>query len=117
MLPGARSMLCMGSGHIGQDLLSDSMSSQPVLVELLWRLIAQCLMVPGLFVDPVPGKQGGLKSAQVGRQILDLAELLLVGAEGTLYLAIALGIVRPVEVVEKLQLPCRQPNGLSDISS
>ena len=36
--------------HIGQHPLSDSMFGYPVLVELYWCIIAQCLMSPHLFV-------------------------------------------------------------------
>jgi len=41
-------------------------------------------MRPHLLVDPVPGKQGSLNTAQVGEQVLDLIELVFVGTEGTL---------------------------------
>lgn len=59
-------------------------------------------------MDPVPGKQGGFQRAQVGGQIFHLIELLLVGAEGPLYLTIALWVVRPIEVVWQFEfLDCQ----------
>ena len=47
------------------------MFDQLVLVGSLRHLIAQCLMRPHLFVDPVPDEQGGLKPTQVGGQVPD----------------------------------------------
>lgn len=93
------------------------MFGQPVLVELLWCLIAQCLMRTNLFVDPVPDEQGSLNPVQVGGQVLDLIELVLVGTEGTFCLAITLGLIGSIEVVEKLQFLCGQAKGPKELAA
>ena len=56
---------CTGSRHIGQcHLLSVVLSSEPLLVELFWGAIAEGLMRADVFVDAVPGQEGGLQPAQ-----------------------------------------------------
>jgi hypothetical protein len=80
------------------------MFGQPVLVELLWCLVAQRLMGPHPFVDPVPGKQRCLKPAQIGGQLLNLVELFLVSTERAFHLPIPLRVVGPIEVVGDLKL-------------
>src|SRR3970040_1318537 len=98
------SSVCIGSGHIGQYLLSGRVSSAPILVELLWGPVAQGLVRSHSLVDVVPGQEGCLQPAQVGGQLLHLVELLLVGAEAPLNTSVTLGIVGAVEVVAQFQL-------------
>ena len=74
-------------------------------------------MRPHLFVDPVRSEQGGLKPTQDGGQALHLVELVLVGTEGTFCLAITLGLIGSIEVVEKLQFLCGQAKGPKELAA
>ena len=90
-----RGRRCTGSGHIGQDLLSSGVRVQPVLVELLGGEIAQGLVRAHGLIDSIPGQESGFQPAQVGGQFFHLVELLFVGAEAPLHLAVALRVVGP----------------------
>ena len=48
---------CVGSGDIGQDLLSSCISIQPVVIELVRGLVAQGLMGSHSLVRAVTGQQ------------------------------------------------------------
>jgi len=74
-------------------------------------------MRPYRLIDLIPDLESGLKPAQFGRQLLHLIELFLVSAEGALYSAIALRIVRPVEVMDELQLFHLRPKVLQELSA
>jgi hypothetical protein len=74
------------------------------LVELIRGEVAEGLVqAPGL-VAVVPGEQGVLEPAEVSGQIVDVVELIVVGAEGAFNTAVALRVVGPVEVVGEAQL-------------
>jgi hypothetical protein len=50
-----------------------------------------------LFIDSIPGLEGSLKPARIGREVFHLIEFFLVSVEGMLYLPIALRIVGRLE--------------------
>jgi len=64
--PPELSICCTGSGHIGQRLLSHGMGIEPVLVELVWGLVAQGLVRPDSLVEVIPAEEGCLQPAQIG---------------------------------------------------
>jgi len=51
----------------------------------------------------VPGKESGLDAVEVGGQIVDVIELVVVGTEGAFDASVALGVVGAVEVVGELE--------------
>src|SRR3972149_11165522 len=85
---------CAGSRHIGHRLLSLGLCGQSFLeglVELIWGEIAERLVQsPGL-VAVVPGEEGVLEPAEVGGQIVDVVELIVVGPKGAFDASVALG--------------------------
>ncbi len=52
------------------------------MVELIGGEVAEGLVGTAGFVALVPGEEGGLEPAAVGGQIVDVVELVVVGAEG-----------------------------------
>src|SRR6266508_2804833 len=102
---GARS--CTGSRHIGHRLLSFGLCRQPLLVELVWSEVAERLVEAPGFVAVVPGEECGAEPAEISGQVVDVVELIVVGAEGAFDASIALGVVGAIEVVSEAQLPPR----------
>ena len=72
---------------------------EPVLIELLRGFVTQGQVRPHLLVDLVPGEESSLEPADTSGQIFYLIELLFIGVEGALYLAIGLWVIRAIEVV------------------
>ena len=54
-------------------------------------------------VAVVPGEQGVLEPGEVSGEVVDVVELVVVGAEGAFDAAVALRVVGPVEVVSEPQ--------------
>ena len=107
------STLCIGSGDIGQGLLSRCISIEPVVVELVRGLVTQGLMGAHRLVGVIPGHLG--RPDQRGGP--PLVELLLVGAEASLNASVTLRIVGPVEIVSQLEFCNRSSKLLQELAS
>ena len=66
-------------------------------MELVGREVTERLVWPAGLEAAVPGDEGGFEARPVGGQVVDVEELIVVGAEGALDAAVALGIVGAVE--------------------
>jgi len=94
---------------LGQDIsdtasFSFGLCRQPLLVELVWSEVAERLMEAPGFVAVVPGEEGGAEPAEISGQVIDVVELIVVGAEGTFDASVALWVVGAIEVVSEAQL-------------
>ena len=59
----------MGSGHIGQPLLSTGVGGEPAPIQLVWGLVAEGLMGARRLTGPVPGQEGALQPTGVGGEV------------------------------------------------
>ena len=70
-----------------------------MFVELVGGEIAEGLVWPIRFVPLVPGEESVFEGGAVFGQVVDVVELVVVGAEGAFDAPVALGVVGAVEVV------------------